>query len=79
MKEHSVTQISECLFGSHLEFQVPVLVQLPLKLIGQCRKHDEDIDYLVFKVNDDWSIQFVDTKPEIKNEIASFTVSSFSG
>lgn len=79
MKEHGVTQISECLFGSHLEFQVPVLVQLPLKLIGQRREHDEGIEYVVFKVNNDWSVQFVDTKPEIKDGIASFKVNSFSG
>lgn len=74
-----VFKISDCLFGSHLEFRVPVLVQLPLKWVGKWKADDKDMDYLVFKVNDDWTINFVDTQPEIKDGIASFTVDSFCG
>ncbi|XP_063438820.1 uncharacterized protein LOC134719789 [Mytilus trossulus] len=79
VNEMGVAKISECLFGSHVEFQVPVLVQLPLKLVGTWEVDDTDMDYIVFKVNDDWSLDFLDTKPEIKDGIASFTVNSFSG
>lgn len=62
-----------------MDFQVPVSVQLPLEWIDRRDIEEEQLDYMIFKVNDDWSIEIVDTKVEMKKDIATFTVSSFSG
>lgn len=54
--EIGIFKISKCLLGSHLEFQVPVFVQLPLTWIEGQKSDDGNFDYFVFKVKDDWSI-----------------------
>ncbi|VDI07199.1 Hypothetical predicted protein [Mytilus galloprovincialis] len=57
---------------------VTISEQIDFKIGGQ-KADDGNFDYFVFKVKDDLSIELVDTKPEINDGIASFTVSSFSG
>ncbi|VDI43617.1 Hypothetical predicted protein [Mytilus galloprovincialis] len=69
---------SPSLSTNHVEFKKPVMVQLPLQYTSE-KDIEDSYHYIVFKWEEDGSLELTDIEPLIKHKEASFEVSSFCG
>lgn len=76
--EVCIFAITHGLSSKHRKFKTSLEIQLPLHQYGS-RSFEDDSEYRVFKWDDDGSFEFVDIRPVILNNTASFPANSFSG
>jgi hypothetical protein len=70
--------MSPCLSSSHIVFQSPIQIKLPLINIPDTFEQDEICESLVFRWNTDGAFEVTDVVPEVVNGIGHFKVKSFS-
>lgn len=70
--------MSPCLSSSHIVFQSPIQIQLPLINIPDTFEQDEICESLVFRWNTDGAFEVTDVVPEVVDGIGHFKVKSFS-
>lgn len=77
-KEVYISAITLGLSAKHKVFNKFIEVQLPLHYPNGSDTNEDDFEYRIFKWDDEGSFEFVDIKPVILNNMASFQAISFS-